>query len=81
MPTVEKKDLDDAEAAVVDPKTSDKWKDVADSQIGQEINYRLTGTIASNYATYSTYAYKFTDVLSRGLDYVDGSVEVYAPER
>ena len=78
VPTVEKKVLDDAEAAVVDPKTSDKWKDVADSQIGQEINYRLTGTIASNYATFDTYAYKFTDVLSRGLDYVDGSVEVYA---
>ena len=78
VPTVEKKVLDDAEAAVVDPKTSDKWNDVADSQIGQEINYRLTGTIASNYATFDTYAYKFTDVLSRGLDYVDGSVEVYA---
>lgn len=78
VPTVEKKVLDDAEAAGVDPKTSDKWGDVADSQIGQEINYRLTGTIASNYATFDTYAYKFTDVLSRGLDYVDGSVEVYA---
>lgn len=78
VPTVEKKVLDDAEAAFVDPKTSDKWNVVADSQIGQEINYRLTGTIANNYATFDTYAYKFTDVLSRGLDYVDGSVEVYA---
>lgn len=78
VPTVEKKVLDDAEAAGVDPKTSDKWNDVADSQIGQEINYRLTGTIASNYATYSTYAYKFTDVLSGGLDYVKDSVKVYA---
>lgn len=78
VPTVEKKVLDDAEAAFVDPKTSDKWNGVADSQIGQVINYRLTGTIANNYATFDTYAYKFTDVLSRGLDYVDGSVEVYA---
>mgnify|MGYP004465586869 FL=1 len=78
VPTVEKKVLDDAEAAFVDPKTSDKWNGVADSQIGQEINYRLTGTIANNYATFDTYAYKFTDVLSRGLDYVDGSVKVYA---
>lgn len=42
------------------------------------MNYRLTGTIASNYATFSAYAYKFTDKLSSGLDYVDGSVEVYA---
>ena len=78
VPTVEKKILDDADAAGADVKGSDKWKDVADSQIGQEVNYRLTGTIASNYATFSTYAYKFTDELSSGLDYVDGSVEVYA---
>ena len=78
VPTVEKKILDDADAVSDDIKGSDKWKDVADSQIGQEVNYKLTGTIASNYATFSTYAYKFTDVLSDGLDYVDGSVEVYA---
>lgn len=78
VPTVEKKVLDDADAVSDDIKSSDKWKDVADSQIGQEVNYKLTGTIASNYATFSTYAYKFTDVLSDGLDYVDGSVEVYA---
>lgn len=78
VPTVEKKVLDDADAVASDIKVSDKWKDVADSQIGQEVNYKLTGTIASNYATFSTYAYKFTDVLSGGLDYVDGSVEVYA---
>ena len=78
VPTVEKKILDDADATVADVKSSDKWKDVADSQIGQEVNYRLTGTIASNYATFDTYAYKFTDVLSGGLDYVGGSVEVYA---
>ena len=78
VPTVKKKVLDDADAVSDDIKGSDKWKDVADSQIGQEVNYKLTGTIASNYATFSTYAYKFTDVLSDGLDYVDGSVEVYA---
>ena len=78
VPTVYKKILDDADAAGVDIKKSDQWDDIADSQIGQEVNYRLTGTIASNYATYDTYAYKFTDKLSKGLDYVDGSVEVYA---
>ena len=78
VPTVEKKILDDVDASAADVKSSDKWKDVADSQIGQEVNYRLTGTIASNYSTFAAYAYKFTDVLSSGLDYVDGSVEVYA---
>ena len=80
VPTVVKKVLDDADAyaAVTDIKSSDKWKDVADSQIGQDVNYKLTGTIASNYATFDTYAYKFTDKLSNGLDYVNGSVKVYA---
>lgn len=34
VPTVEKKILDDVDAAGADLKTSDKWKDVADSQIG-----------------------------------------------
>ena len=79
IPTVEKKILDDSKAKD-DLKTVPEgdWKDVADSQIGQVVNYRLTGTIASNYATYDSYAYKFTDVLSDGLDYVDGSVNVYA---
>ena len=81
VPTVNKKILDDADAdaaTATDIKNSNGWKDVADSQIGQEVNYKLTGTIASNYATFDTYAYKFTDRLSTGLDYVDNSVEVYA---
>lgn len=80
VPTVVKKVLDDADAYVAgtDIKSSDKWKDVADSQIGQDVNYKLTGSIASNYATFDTYAYKFTDKLSNGLDYVNGSVKVYA---
>ena len=79
VPTVEKKILDDKNAEddlTTVPVTV--WDDVADSQIGQEVNYKLTGTIADNYATYDSYAYKFTDELSDGLDYVDDSVEVYA---
>ena len=51
------------------------WDDVADSQIGQEVNYKLTGTIASNYATYDSYTYRFTDTLSKGLSYVDGQLK------
>ncbi len=79
IPTVEKKILDDSNAKndLTTVRVKD-WKDVADSQIGQVMNYKLTGTIASNYATFSTYAYKFTDSLSNGLDYVKDSVEVYA---
>lgn len=79
VPTVTKKILDDADAAkVTDIKSSKAWKDVADSQIGQEVNYKLTGTIASNYATYDSYKYMFTDTLSKGLSYVDGQTQVFA---
>ncbi len=79
VPTVDKKILDDVDAAAAtDIKTSSQWNDIADSQIGQEVNYKLTGSVASNYATYDSYAYKFTDTLSNGLDFVDGSVKVYA---
>ena len=80
IPTVEKKVLDDSKvtSGAITGVAEANWKDAADSQIGQEVNYRLTGTIADNYDSYDTYSYKFTDVLSSGLDYVDGSVEVYA---
>lgn len=79
VPTVTKKILDDADAAkTTNIKSSEAWKDVADSQIGQKVNYKLTGTIASNYATFDTYAYKFTDKLSTGLDYIADSAEVFA---
>lgn len=79
VPTVTKKILDDADAAkTTDIKSSEAWKDVADSQIGQAVNYKLTGTIANNYATYDSYTYEFTDTLSKGLSYVDGQTQVFA---
>ena len=78
-PTVEKKILDDNKAKddITTVPAAD-WDDVADSQIGQEVNYKLTGTVASNYATFDTYAYKFTDKLSTGLDYIADSAKVFA---
>ncbi len=42
------------------------------------MNYKLTGTIADNYASYDSYSYKFKDTLEKGLDFVDGSLSVYA---
>lgn len=41
---------------------------VADSQVGQVVEYKLAGTVASNIATYSTYSYTFTDELSAGIE-------------
>ena len=76
IPTVDKQIL---AAAPADPEQQTAgWAGVADSQIGQEVTYKLTGKIADNYATYDSYAYKFTDTLSSGLDYVDGSLKVFA---
>lgn len=75
IPTVDKQIL---ASAPDNPTTATGWAGVADSQIGQEVTYKLTGKVADNYATYDSYAYKFTDTLSNGLDYVKDSLKVYA---
>ena len=69
------------DALTITPKTStptvdktvksdatDEFGKVADSQIGQVVEYKLVGTVASNIATYDTYSYTFTDTLSAGLE-------------
>lgn len=78
IPTVEKKILDDSKVKGGDITGEIDWVDAADSQIGQEVNYRLTGTIADNYDSYDTYSYKFKDQLTDGLDYITDSISVYA---
>lgn len=78
VPTVEKKILDDSKVKGGNVTDETEWVDAADSQNGQVVNYKLTGTIADNYASYDSYSYKFKDTLEKGLDYVDGSLSVYA---
>lgn len=80
IPTVEKKVLDDSKVTgcAITGEEEANWKDAADSQIGQEVNYKLIGTIADNYASYDSYSYKFKDTLEEGLDFVDDSLSVYA---
>ena len=68
IPTVTKK--------VKDNKPNSKWADKADSQVGQDVQYQLTGTVASNIATFGTYYYQFHDTLSAGLTANTDSVEV-----
>ena len=58
IPTVEKKIKND---------DGSEWADKADSQMGQKVKYKLTGTVASNIATFDTYQYEFSDKLSDGL--------------
>lgn len=68
IPTVTKKVRDD--------KSTSVWADKADSQMGQDVQYQLTGTVADNIATFGTYYYEFHDELSTGLTADLDSVEV-----
>ena len=73
IPTVDKWVKNDAKKS--DGSESD-WGKVADSQVEQELNYKLVGTVANNVATYDTYYYKFTDKLSAGLTADVNSIHV-----
>lgn len=68
IPTVTKQIKDDA--------TGVDWFDKADSQMGQTVQYRLTGTVANNFDTFGTYYYEFYDELSAGLTVNESSVKV-----
>lgn len=57
-------------------KEGGTWGNVSDSQIGEEIEYRLTGSVADNIDTFTTYTYEFRDHLSVGLEAIQSSVAV-----
>lgn len=57
-------------------KENGTWGNVSDSQIGEEIEYRLTGSVADNIDTFTTYTYEFHDHLSVGLEAILSSVAV-----
>ena len=57
-------------------KENGTWGNVSDSQIGEEIEYRLTGSVADNIDTFPTYTYEFHDHLSVGLEAIPSSVAV-----
>lgn len=52
------------------------WGKVSDSYIGEEVEYKLTGSVASNIDTFTKYEYTFQDHLSVGLEADRGSVKV-----
>jgi len=53
------------------------WQDAADYDIGDEIDYKLEGTLPSEFAVFKKYTvYKFTDELSAGLTYKADSAKV-----
>lgn len=60
VPTVDK--------TVQNTNNTDKnFADTTTAQVGQTVNFKLTGTLPSNYDYYKKYAYTFDDTLSEGL--------------
>ena len=49
-------------------REGEKWGNVSDSYIGEEVEYKLTGSVADNIATFNKYQYEFHDTLSKGLE-------------
>lgn len=72
----EKTDIPTVEKKVRDDKPKSNWADKADSQMGQNVEYQLTGTVAKNVDTFDTYYYQFRDELSAGLTANQASVVV-----
>lgn len=73
VPSFEKKlkDSNDTEGTLSD------WQDAADWDMGDDVPFKLEGTVASNYASYKTYYFAFHDVEERGLTFNKNSVKVY----
>ena len=73
IPTVDKQILDDTAGTDAANAKENNWKNSGDAWIGQDIDYRLTGHVADNIASYDTYYYEFQDTLSKGLKVVKNS--------
>ena len=54
-----------------------EWQDSADYDIGDQVPFKLEGTVAPNYDDYKTYYFAFHDVEETGLTFNKDSVKVY----
>ena len=52
------------------------WGATADYDVGDEINFELTGTLPESYGRYANYKYVFHDTMTN-MTYKDNSVKVY----
>ncbi len=66
VPTVEKHVKEDS---------TDAWGKVADAELKQEVEFKLTGTLPTDYANYEYYTYQFEDTFT-GMDFDSTSVKV-----
>lgn len=74
VPSSEKKikDINDSTAT-----ETTEWQDAADWDIGDEVPFKIEGTLPSNYDKYETYTLKFHDKEEEGLTFKSDSVHVY----
>lgn len=70
VPSVEKKVKDTNDTT----GETTGWQDSADYDIGDDVPFQLTATLANNIESYKTYSLKFNDTLSEGLDYNNDAV-------
>lgn len=65
-PTVEKK---------VKNSTDGEFKPNGTAQVGEKVTFQLTAEVP-DMSDYTKYTFKFVDTMTKGLDFVDGSVKV-----
>lgn len=65
VPTLVKKVKEETNTA----SGSAEWQDAADYDMGDDVPFKLTGTVSNEYADYETYYYAFHDTLSAGLSF------------
>lgn len=70
VPQMDKKILEDEDDSTIG------WNDIADYDVGDEVSYKLTGTMPSNIEFYDTYTYIFHDWMDEGLDFNPETVVV-----
>lgn len=56
------------------------WQDVADHDIGDEIPFKLEGTVPADYTEYTSYYFAFHDEEEAGLTFNSNSVKVYVDD-
>lgn len=70
VPQMDKKILEDEDDSTIG------WNDIADYDVGDEVSYKLTGTMPSNIEFYDTYTYIFHDWMDEGLSFNPSTVVV-----
>lgn len=56
------------------------WQDVADHDIGDEIPFKLEGTVPADYTEYTSYYFAFHDEEESGLTFNSNSIKVYVDD-